>query len=95
MTGSGKLEAARMHPLVRDLYKKILVVGRDYPTGLAHVRQKAKEMICKNRDAKGDDLKRAISYGRYMLREMIGIVQLKKYRTLKRRYEDPLDDTHR
>ncbi len=27
-----------MHPLVRDLYKRALLVGRDYPGGLASVR---------------------------------------------------------
>lgn len=78
-----------MHPFVRDLYKKIITVGRDYPTGLAHVRKKAKEMILKHRHAEGAELKRAVHYGRYMLREMIGVVQLKKYRTLKKRYENP------
>ena len=32
-----------MHPLVRDLYKRVLIVGRDYPAGLEHVKKKAKE----------------------------------------------------
>ena len=31
-----------MDPRVRDLYKSILVVGRDYPAGLEHVRERAK-----------------------------------------------------
>ena len=34
-----------MHPLVRDLYKKLLTVGRDYPAGLDHVRDRAKREI--------------------------------------------------
>lgn len=71
---------------MRDLYKKLLIVGRDYPTGLADVRRKAKQAFLKNKNLTGDDLKRAVSYGRYMLREAIGVVQLKKYRTLKKRY---------
>ena len=29
-----------MHPLVRDLYKRFLIVGRDYPQGLPYVRAK-------------------------------------------------------
>jgi len=29
-----------MHPLVRDLYKRFLLVGRDYPLGLNYVREK-------------------------------------------------------
>ena len=32
------------------------------------------------------EIKRAIAYGRYMVKEMIGVVQLKKYRTMKKRY---------
>ena len=78
-----------MHPLVRDLYKKLLSVGRDYPLGLAEVRRMAKEKFRKNKDLTGEDLKRAVHYGRYMLKEMIGVVQLKKFRTLKQRYDAP------
>ena len=33
-----------MHPLVRDLYKRIILCGRDYPGGLEVVRRKAKEV---------------------------------------------------
>ena len=77
----------RMDPRVRDLYKRILVVGRDYPAGLEHVRERAKAEFGK-RAALTDDveIKRAIAYGRYMVKEMIGVVQLKKYRTMKKRY---------
>ena len=77
----------RMDPRVRDLYKRILVVGRDYPAGLDHVRERAKAEFGK-RAALTDDveIKRAIAYGRYMVKEMIGVVQLKKYRTMKKRY---------
>jgi len=89
-----------MHPLVRDLYKKILTVGRDYPSGLTEVRRMAKERFRKRKDVKGayghfqsdvplgDDLKKAVHYGRYMLKEMVGVVQLKKFRALKQRYYD-------
>ena len=30
----------RMHKLVRDLYKRVIMVGRDYPGGLELVRRK-------------------------------------------------------
>ena len=61
-----------MDPRVRDLYKRILVVGRDYPAGLDHVRERAKAEFGK-RAALTDDvqIKRAIAYGRYMVKEMI------------------------
>ena len=34
-----------MHPLVRDLYKRALFVGRDYPLGLDYVRRTWKQGI--------------------------------------------------
>jgi hypothetical protein len=32
------------------------------------------------------EIKKAINGGRYMVKELIGVIQLKKYRTLKSRY---------
>jgi len=34
------------------------------------------------------ELRKAVGKGRFMIREMIGVIQLKKYRSLKRRYGD-------
>jgi hypothetical protein len=34
------------------------------------------------------ELRKAVGKGRYMIREMMGVIQLKKYRTMKRRYDD-------
>ena len=79
----------RMDPRVRDLYKRVITVGRDYPTGLSHVREKAKCEFFKQANLHdGLEINRAINYGRYMVREMTGIIQFKKYRALKQRYED-------
>ena len=96
-----------MHSLVRDLYKRALVVGRDYPLGLEYVRRTWKTAIRNQRncpscyldnltsdpiaclDAPGceKELRKAVARGRFMVREMIGVIQLKKYRTMKRRYD--------
>ena len=40
----------KMHPLVRDLWKRVIIVGRDYPhpEGLAYVRRKGKEYFQQN-----------------------------------------------
>ncbi|GLD92655.1 hypothetical protein PINS_up001234 [Pythium insidiosum] len=76
-----------MDPRVRDLYKRFLYVGRDYPLGLAYVREKAKAAFFRNRDLKDPvEVKKAIKKGRWMVRELIGVIQLKKYRTLNNRY---------
>lgn len=124
-----------MHPLVRNLYKEAIFVGRDYPLGLDIVRREWKKAIrnpkncpsCYNFTnsptvernhlrASGStpsdhaagtvaipkkmhsienpnpdcerELRKAVGKGRYMIREMIGVIQLKKYRSLKRKYDN-------
>jgi hypothetical protein len=104
-----------MHPLVRDLYKRALLVGRDYPLGLEYVRRTWKKALrnpynCPSCYVMMDDgivvpdlssssssssspkcereLRKAVGRGRFMVREMIGVIQIKKYRTLKKLYDD-------
>jgi len=86
-----------MHPLVRDLYKRVIHVGADYPSGIDHVRQVWKKAIRNPQNCPScytdptsqaceEELVHAIARGRHMVKEMIGIIQMKKYRTLKQRY---------
>lgn len=76
-----------MHPFVRDLYKRFLVVGRDYPGGLQVVRARTKEAFFKKRGvATEDELMHAVAAGRRMVRELEGITQLAKYRAMRARY---------
>lgn len=105
-----------MHALVRDLYKRALVVGKDYPLGLEYVRRTWKKALrnpencpscyfkepAKNMGASlvasleapgcEKEIRKAIGRGRFMIREMIGVIQLKKYRTMKRRYDNKEKD---
>ena len=79
-----------MDSRVRNLYKRILLVGRDYPIGLDRVRERAKIEFFKRAELKDSlELNHAINYGRYMVKEMTGVIQLKKYRAIKQRYEEP------
>jgi hypothetical protein len=92
-----------MHPLVRDLYKRVIHVGKDYPLGLDYVRKTWKAALrnpqncpaCytdpKSRECE-QQLRKAVGRGRHMVNEMIGIIQLKKYRTMKRRYGTTLSE---
>ena len=81
-----------MHPKVRDLYKRILVSGRDYPLGLDWVREKAKAEFRRRAHLDNElDVKRAVAYGRFMEREMRAITALKKYRTINARYKSSSD----
>ena len=87
-----------MHPLVRDLYKRVLLLGRDYPTGLDHVKSKWKPALrnpanCPswyNNKRKGneEEILFAVHKGRQAVKEMIGVIQLKKYRSMKQRYDE-------
>ena len=77
-----------MNPRVRNLYKRVLVVGREWPGGLDYVRKKAKEEFRKNAHlTEESDIKRAVARGRWYVRnEMAGMIMLAKYRAMKRRY---------
>lgn len=87
-----------MHPLVRDLYKRVILVGKDYPLGLDYVRKTWKTALrnpencpaCYSTPIDSSEcdrqLRKAVGRGRHMVNEMIGIIQLKKYRVMKQRY---------
>lgn len=78
-----------MHPLVRDLYKRFLLLGRDYPGGIDLIRKKTKEEFYKNKDLKDEiEIKKAVARGRWMVRDLIGVIKLKKYRSIKSKYEN-------
>ena len=99
-----------MHPLVRNLYKRVLHVGHDYPTGMEHVRATWKKAIrnpqnCPACYDKGtgevqlgnpacqEEILFAVNKGRWMVKEMIGVIKLKKYRAMKQRYGSGSDPT--
>lgn len=76
-----------MHSAVRDLYRRFLWVGRDYPAGLAFVREKAKAAIMHNRHLTSErEILLAVARGRWWVKELIGVVQLRKYRAMRQRY---------
>jgi len=39
-----------------------------------------------------EDIKKAVHRGRYVIKELVGVIQLKKYRTIRRRYDEPDED---
>lgn len=78
--------AQPVHPLVRDLYKRLIRAGRDYPQGLTHFREKAKEKFKRDISTTEVDFMKAVAYGRYMAREIVAINRLHKYRALNKRY---------
>lgn len=95
--------STKIHPLVRDLYNRALFVGKDYPLGMDYVRKQWKAALrrkencpaCYNSDGIPDlsspqcqkELHKAVGKGRYFVREMIALIQFKKYRSMKQRYD--------
>ena len=78
-----------MVPLVRDLYKRFLLAGRAYPSGLPYVRERVKAGFHENAGMTLDlDIKRAVGKGRYLVRELNAISRLHKYRALCKNYEN-------
>mmetsp|Transcript_26663 Transcript_26663/g.77591 ORF Transcript_26663/g.77591 Transcript_26663/m.77591 type:complete len:98 (+) Transcript_26663:127-420(+) len=81
-----------MHPLVRDLFKRFIIVGREYPIPPPFVRDKAAKAFEANAHLTDFvEVKRAVARGRWMVRELIGVIQLKKYRTMRKRYASAND----
>ena len=82
-----------MHPTVRELYKRVMHVARDYPGGAAYVRPRAKEMFLANAHLESEDeIAHAVARGRWYVRnEMVALIKLKKYRTIRARYAPPED----
>lgn len=85
-----------MHPLVRDLYKRFIWLSKDYPTGREDVRNKVKSAFFSDYNTnlkpyskdpiEEEKFKRAIHYGRYIVKECIALIQLKKYRQMNKTY---------
>ena len=75
-------------PLVRDLYRRFLWVGRDYPGGLRVVRPRVKAALLEWSPPPTDALAlaKAVAVGRAWVRELEGVVQLRKYRAMRRAY---------
>jgi hypothetical protein len=121
-----------IHPLVRDLYKRVVIVSKDYPsTDSQHIKQlwktairnpdncpswyhynnhndddvhdddddihddstRTKEININNNGNDVNELYHAVHRGRQMVKEMIGIVQLHKYRTMKQRYNSDTENS--
>ena len=76
-----------MQGIVRELYKRILTAGVHYPQGLNYIRERAKTEFFKNKDLTTElDIKKAVAYGRYQVREIEALSKFHKYRTIRKRY---------
>uniref|UniRef100_A0A0V0G9C0 Putative growth hormone-inducible soluble protein n=1 Tax=Triatoma dimidiata TaxID=72491 RepID=A0A0V0G9C0_TRIDM len=74
---------------VIDLYKTLLHLGKDYPQGFDYFRSRLKKAFLKNKDVTDPErIQKMIAHGEFVKKEIEALYMLKKYRTLKRRYND-------
>ena len=77
-----------MRPKVRELYRRILHMGRQYPTGLAAVRESAKKEFFEHKDETDEKkINLLLRRGNWRCQEMEKIIQFKKYRGMKKKYD--------
>lgn len=69
---------------VINLYKNLVYVSREWPTDL---RPQIKNAFMKNKDQKDPtEIRKLIARGEYVIREIVATYDLRKYRSLKKRY---------
>jgi len=74
---------------VKQLYKNLLFIGRDYPRGKDYFRTRLKAAFLKNKDVTDPkEIQQLINRGEYVIKEIEALYMLRKYRTLKKRYYD-------
>jgi hypothetical protein len=77
-----------MNPRVRDLYKQLLYIGREYPKGFDYFRTGLKRAFLKKQELKDpQEIEKAITQGLFVYKELEALWFLKKYRTMKKNYE--------
>jgi hypothetical protein len=84
-----------MNPKIREMYKKLLFIGKyQYPfNNFPKIKERFRAEIMKNKDVKDEiELKKLLAFGRYQLRELLAAGKLHKYRTLNKRYTVADDD---
>jgi len=67
----------------------MLHMGKDYPKGYDYFRTRLKAAFLKNKSVEDPEMIRVlVARGRYVMKELEAMYQLRKYRTLKQRYYD-------
>ncbi len=72
---------------------QLIYLGRQHPKGADYFLPKVKQEFMKNKDETDvEQIKKHIAYGRYMVRELESMYQMRKYRAMKQRYYDKQED---
>ncbi|XP_015680438.1 electron transfer flavoprotein regulatory factor 1 [Protobothrops mucrosquamatus] len=72
---------------VLNLYKNLLYLGKEYPKGADYFRTRLKAAFLKNKEVKDpEEIKKLITRGKFVIKELEALYFLRKYRALKKRY---------
>ena len=67
-------------------------MAKDYPAGEQYFKQRLRATFEKNAALTDEkEIERKIQMGEYVIKELEALYKLKKYRTLKQRYYEPLE----
>ena len=68
-------------------FPQLLHYGKEYPLGFDYFKPKMKAAFTKNKDVTDPEkLQQLLDHGSYIVKELEALYMLRKYRTLKRRY---------
>ncbi|GAB5592586.1 hypothetical protein Unana1_07486 [Umbelopsis nana] len=78
------------------LYKQLVYLGREYPAGYTNFfRPKLKSAFMKKRELEDEEeIRKAVAFGNYIIKELEAMYYLKKYRTLRARYTVPEQEAY-
>lgn len=72
---------------VLNLYKQLVYLGRDYPSGYEYFHGKLRKAFEKNRLLNTEkEVDQAIARGEFVIKEIEALYFLKKYRSIKEKY---------
>lgn len=80
-----------MDPRIRQLYRQLLFMGRDYPVqsgGYGKFRTQLKRSFEKTEVVSEEQLQKALAKGDYVVKELEALYFLTRYRDIKRKYYD-------
>ncbi|KAB8236230.1 hypothetical protein BDV23DRAFT_119753 [Aspergillus alliaceus] len=74
---------------VINIYKELLFLGRNYPLGYEYFRTRLHKAFASQAHLKDDDqIRKGIARADFVKKEIEALYYLKRYRTLKQRYEN-------
>ncbi|KAK5132853.1 hypothetical protein LTR08_008569 [Meristemomyces frigidus] len=77
------------HDVIR-IYKELLYLGREYPLGYDYFRPRLHKAFMAKADLQDEEqIRKGIEQAEFVKKEVEALYYLKRYRTLKKRYDTP------